>query len=373
MTLGILGAGQLGRMLAQAAARLGVECRFLAPPGETCVSDLGPLLQGDLDDDALIERFARGLDAVTFEWENLPVGVLERLARRVPVRPGPASLRCGQDRVSEKQFFRECGLQVQAFAPVDAPRDIEAALAAVPLPAMLKTRRMGYDGKGQARIDARDQLAEAHRHLGSVPCILEAFVPFEAEISLLAVRGIDVSGRADIRLWSPCRNEHRSGILDRTVSPASGIPAEVLEQAHRGISAALSRLDHEGVLCIEFFLHRGRLVANEMAPRVHNSGHWTIEGAETSQFENHVRAAVRMKLGPTGSRGVSALRNLVGDVPMPAASLPAGAHLHLYGKSPRPGRKLGHLTAVAQRESDAVAQADAAFAALNAQPASARG
>jgi len=328
--LGIVGAGQLGRMLAQAAARLGVECRFLAPPGETCVQGLGELLQGEMSDDVLLARFAKGLDAVTYEWENVPAEVLDRLSRLVPVRPGARSLRCAQDRIHEKQFFRGCGLAVQAFAPVDAPRDFVPALAGVPLPAMLKTRRMGYDGKGQARIETPDDLPTA-------------------------------------------RNEHRNGILDRTVAPASNVPEDSLARARAGIAATLNGLDHEGVLCIEFFVTRSGLVANEMAPRVHNSGHWTIEGAQTSQFENHVRAALRMPLGPTESEGVSVLRNLVGDVPAPGARLPDSVHLHLYGKSPRAGRKLGHLTAVAQRESDAMSAADAAFAALSAQPASARG
>jgi 5-(carboxyamino)imidazole ribonucleotide synthase len=371
--LGILGAGQLGRMIAQAAAPLGVQCRFLAPPGETCVEGLGELLQGDLADDALLTRFAEGLTAATYEWENVPAEVVERLARLVPVRPGARSLRCAQDRVHEKQFFRECGLSVQPFAPVDAPRDFAAALAAVPLPAMLKTRRMGYDGKGQARVDTAAELAAAFDRLGGVPCILEAFVPFEAEISIVAVRGVSASGGEDVRVWSPCRNEHRGGILDRTVAPAAGIPDDAIARARAGVSAVLSRLGHEGVLCVEFFLSRGTLVANEMAPRVHNSGHWTIEGAVTSQFENHARAALGMPLGETASRGVAVMRNLVGEVSVPDAPLPGSVRLHLYGKSPRAGRKLGHLTSVAQRESDAMSAADAAFAALNAQPASARG
>jgi 5-(carboxyamino)imidazole ribonucleotide synthase len=371
--LGIVGAGQLGRMLAQAAARLGVECRFLAPPGETCVQGLGELLQGEMSDDVLLARFAKGLDAVTYEWENVPAEVLDRLSRLVPVRPGARSLRCAQDRIHEKQFFRGCGLAVQAFAPVDAPRDFVPALAGVPLPAMLKTRRMGYDGKGQARIETPDDLPTAFERLGSVPCILEAFVPFESEMSMLAVRAVNADGADEVRLWAPCRNEHRNGILDRTVAPASNVPEDSLARARAGIAATMNGLDHEGVLCIEFFVTRSGLVANEMAPRVHNSGHWTIEGAQTSQFENHVRAALRMPLGPTESEGVSVLRNLVGDVPAPGARLPDSVHLHLYGKSPRAGRKLGHLTAVAQRESDAMSAADAAFAALSAQPASARG
>ena len=266
MKLGILGAGQLGRMLAQAAARLGVECRFLAPPGETCVQGLGELLQGDMSDDLLLARFAKGLDAVTYEWENVPAEAVERLSRLVAVRPGARSLRCAQDRVHEKQFFRGCGLAVQAFAPVDAPRDFVPALAGVPLPAMLKTRRMGYDGKGQARIDSPDDLPKAFERLGSVPCILEAFVPFESEMSLLGVRAVGGDGREEIRLWSPCRNEHRDGILDRTVSPATGLPEASLARARAGMAAALSGLDHEGVLCIEFFVSRGSLIANEMAP-----------------------------------------------------------------------------------------------------------
>jgi 5-(carboxyamino)imidazole ribonucleotide synthase len=360
-------------MLARAGQGLGMQFRFLSPPGETCVEGLGELVLGDLRDPALLDRFAQGLDAITYEWENVPVAAMDHLRRRVPVRPGPESLRIGQDRIQEKQFFRRCGLSVQAFAPVDAPRDFEMALQAVPLPGMLKTRRMGYDGKGQARVmDARD-LAAAFEMLGGVPCILEAFVPFESEISLLAVRGLDAGGTEEIRFWPACRNEHREGILDRTVSPASGVDPGVLQEAQRGVREALRHLGHEGVLCVEFFLAHGRLVANEMAPRVHNSGHATMEGALTSQFENHMRAVARMPLGPTEARGVMAMRNLVGAVACQQAPMPTGTFLHLYGKQPRARRKLGHVTSVAQREIDAVAACDAAFAALQAQPASARG
>ena len=373
MRIGVLGAGQLGRMLAQAGRALGMEFRFLAPPGETCVDGLGECMQGDLGDGALLDRFAAGLDAVTFEWENVPTAVLERLAPRVPVRPGVRSLQCGQDRVQEKQFLRECGLTVQAFAPVDAPCDFETALQAVTLPAMLKTRRMGYDGKGQTKVASREALPAAFAALGSVPCILEAFVPFEREVSMLAVRGVDAAGAENVRFWAPCGNEHRGGILDRTVAPAPGVQPATLERARSGVTSALRRLGHEGVLCVEFFLCRGELIANEMAPRVHNSGHWTIEGAVTSQFENHIRAVARMPLGSTASRGASVMRNLIGEVPHPDAALPASVALHLYGKSPRAGRKLGHLTSVAQQESIAMSDADAAFAALTAQPASARG
>jgi 5-(carboxyamino)imidazole ribonucleotide synthase len=373
MRVGILGAGQLGRMLAQAGAHLGMQCRFLSPAGETCVEGLGELMVGDLRDGELLDRFCNGLDAVTFEWENVPVSAVERLRRRVAVRPGPESLRIGQDRIQEKQFFRSCGLQVQPFWPVDAPRDFAAALQAVPLPAMLKTRRLGYDGKGQARVkDARD-LAAAFELLGGVPCILEAFVDFQSEISLLVVRGMQSSGTEEVHFWPACRNEHRDGILDRTVSPASGIDPAVEEAARQGVREVVRQLGHEGVLCVEFFLADGRLVANEMAPRVHNSGHWTIEGALTSQFENHMRAVMRLPLRPTGVRGVSALRNLVGSVACPDAALPPGTFLHLYGKQDRPRRKLGHVTSVAQRESDAMSACDAAFAALQGQPASARG
>ncbi|NBX24535.1 MAG: 5-(carboxyamino)imidazole ribonucleotide synthase [Planctomycetes bacterium] len=373
MKVGILGAGQLGQMLAQAAIDMGMTCRFLAPPGETCVEGLGDLTIGDLRDAAVLDRFAQGLDAVTYEWENVPVSAIDHLRRRVPVRPGPESLRIGQDRIQEKQFFRSCGLRVQAFAPVDAPRDFRMALQAVPLPAMLKTRRLGYDGKGQARVmDARD-LAAAFEMLGGVPCILEAFVPFDAEISLVAVRGVEHDGTEMIRFWPAFRNEHREGILDRSVSPASGMDAATLHEAQRGVREALRRLDHQGVLCVEFFLADGELIANEMAPRVHNSAHGTMEGAVTSQFENHMRAVAHMPLGSTEPRGVTAMRNLVGSVAQPQAAMPPGTFLHLYGKQPRPRRKLGHVTSVAQREIDAIAACDAAFAALQGQPASARG
>jgi len=373
MKIGVLGAGQLGRMLAQAGAPLGMSFRFLTPSPETCVQGLGECMHGDLNDKKLLDVFAQQLDAVTFEWENVPLNTIEHLARHLPVRPGANSLQCAQDRIREKQFFRECGLLVQAFAPVDAARDFQAALHAVSLPAMLKTRRMGYDGKGQAKILSREALAPAFQALGSVPCILEALVPFESEISLIAVRALDAAHHQDIRFWSACRNQHRDGILDRTIAPASGIPDSAIHRAHEGVRALLERLGHEGVLCVEFFLCRGELIANEMAPRVHNSGHWTIEGARTSQFENHLRAMARMPLGSTESLAVSVMQNLVGDIATPDAPLPAGTHLHLYGKTPRAERKLGHLTSVAQHESIALSQADVAFAALRGQLASERG
>ncbi len=372
MRIGILGAGQLGRMLAQAARSLGIETRFLAPMGETCVEGLGELVQGTLRDPALLDRFAVGLDAVTLEWENVPTVSLQYLSRRLPVRPGPRSLQVGQDRVQEKQFFAQHGLRVQPFAPVDGPRDFTAALQAVPLPAMLTTRRMGYDGRGQARVNTPADLAAASEWLGGVPCILEQFVAFTQEVSLVCVRGLNAQDRADIRFWSPCANRHQQGILDRTVAPAR-LPPAVLEQATAGVRRVVEALGHEGVLCVEFFLDAHGLVANEMAPRVHNSGHWTIEGAVTSQFENHMRAVARMPLGSTEARGISVMRNLIGQVPNPGALLPAGTHLHLYGKQPRPGRKLGHVTSVAQLQDDALSASDAAFAALQGQPASARG
>ncbi len=373
MNIGVLGAGQLGRMLAQAGGPMGFTFRFLSPESESCVSGLGEHLVGDMCDSSLLQRFAAGLDAVTFEWENVPLAAVDRLAQLLPVRPSSQSLACAQDRVLEKQFLNGCGLRVQAFAPIDGPQDFRVALEAVALPAMLKTRRMGYDGKGQAKVCKPHELELAWNALGSVPAIFERWIPFESEISILGVRGEDAHGNEDIRLWKPCKNFHQHGILQKTVSPASGVDEVVLHQAEQGVRTVLSRLRHEGVLCVEFFLEQGQLIANEMAPRVHNSGHWTIEGACTSQFQNHLLAVARRPLGSTDSPCVSVMCNLIGEVHNPRAALPPEVSLHLYGKSPRAGRKLGHLTSVAQRESVALERASEALAALVNQPASARG
>jgi len=361
VNIGIVGGGQLGQMLAQAGQKLGHSFKFLVPPGECCVESLGEVIRSDfLDQDALAE-FARGVDVFTFEWENVPLATLEALSHFAPMRPSPRCAAIAKDRIQEKKFFQAAGLNVQKFAAVSCLADMKSALEHVGVPAMLKTCGQGYDGKGQQRINDPSMLAHAYAQLGNVPCILEAFVPFDFEISLIAVRTKEMAApMASTLFYPPCRNQHINGILHQTTVPAEGVSPSVLQQTQVALKKMLETMDYEGVLCVEFFVlntpHGQQLIANEMAPRVHNSGHWSIEGAETSQFINHIKAITRQPLGSTALRGKSIMINLVGVIP-PALNAcqsfnkDMSKHIqnvavHIYGKSPRAGRKLGHITAV---------------------------
>ncbi len=353
MKLGILGAGQLGQMLALAAIPLGVQCRFYDTASETCADVAGPVTRGRWDDEGALLAWADGLDAITYEFENVPVDAAHLLSGRVPLYPPPAALQASQDRVSEKELFARLGIPTAPWSSVSSLRELETAAQRLGLPAVLKTRRLGYDGKGQITLRRPDECASAWERLGdTVPgLILEKRIAFEREVSLLAVRG-----RGGATAFYPLvENEHREGILHTSVAPAGG-PAglpELEREAQGYATRLLDELRYVGVLAIEFFVERGRLLANEMAPRVHNSGHWTLEGAATSQFENHVRAVLGWPLGSTVPVGCSGMLNLVGTLPpLPEVLALPGAHLHLYGKSPRPGRKLGHVTIVADQLDD---------------------
>ncbi|MBA3846245.1 MAG: 5-(carboxyamino)imidazole ribonucleotide synthase, partial [Planctomycetes bacterium] len=299
----------------------------------------------DYEDLDAVTAFAAAVQVVTFEFENVPEAAARALAARVPVHPPPAALARAQDRVSEKTLFAEHQLAVPPWRAVDDRAGLARAIAELGAPAVLKTRRMGYDGKGQAvlRTSAGDALDAAWRVVGGAPSILEAFVPFEREVSLIGVRAQDGA----CVFYPLIENVHRNGILHRSLAPAPDADA-LQRSAEAAMRRILDALAYVGVLTIEFFVHQGRLLGNEMAPRVHNSGHWTIEGAVTSQFENHLRAVVGLPLGSTAVNGVAAMVNLIGTVPPPAEVLAIpGAHLHLYGKSSRPGRKVGHVTVVA--------------------------
>ena len=363
-TVGILGAGQLGRMLALAGVPLGRRFALYDPDPKAPAASLGAFTCGSWDDGARLDALAASCDAVTYEFENVPVAVAERLAARVPVRPAPQALAVAQDRVSEKTLFGELGIETAPFSPVDGPADLARALDTIGLPAVLKTRRQGYDGKGQRVLRERAEAEAALSALGGRDLILEGFVPFTRELSILSVRGVDGS----TAFWPLVENVHREGILRLSTSPA--IASDATARAARELAGrVLTRLDYVGVLAIELFEHGGRLIANEMAPRVHNSGHWTIEGAATSQFENHVRAVIGWPLGSTEPRGFAAMANLVGSVP-PAEDvlrLP-GAHLHLYDKAARPGRKLGHVTFV-EPDREALTGSLRALARIVAEPA----
>jgi 5-(carboxyamino)imidazole ribonucleotide synthase len=341
VTIGILGGGQLGYMLALAGYPLGLHFRFLDPSPEAPVGRIAQRVTADYTDQAALEKFASGLELVTYEFENVPVEAARLLAERVPVYPPPAALEAAQDRLAEKDLFRKLGIATTEFAPVSNPAELAASVKTLGLPAVLKTSRMGYDGKGQWTLRTAEDVAKAKSELPPVNLILERFVPFTRELSVLAVR----SRTGEIAIYPLVENHHRSGILRLSLAPAPRLEPPIQRAAERAAHRVLESLKYVGVLAIEFFEHQGELLANEMAPRVHNSGHWTIEGAVTSQFENHLRAVLGLPLGSTGPAGHCAMLNLIGDLPESAEVLAVpDAHLHLYGKSPRPGRKLGHLT-----------------------------
>jgi 5-(carboxyamino)imidazole ribonucleotide synthase len=341
VTIGILGGGQLGYMLALAGYPLGLHFRFLDPSPEAPVGRIAQRVTADYTDEAALEKFANGLELVTYEFENVPVEAAKFLAERVPVYPPPAALEAAQDRLNEKGLFGKLGIATTEFAAVSNTRELDAAVKTIGLPAVLKTSRMGYDGKGQWILRTAEDVSKAKSELPDVQLILERFVPFSRELSVLAVR----SRSGEIAYYPLVENHHRGGILRLSLAPAPRLEAHIQHAAEDAARRVLESLKYVGVLAIEFFEFEGRLLANEMAPRVHNSGHWTIEGAITSQFENHLRAVLGLPLGSTGAAGHCAMLNLIGDLPeSPEVLAVPDAHLHLYGKSPRLGRKLGHVT-----------------------------
>ncbi len=342
MKVGILGAGQLGRMLALAGYPLGLRFRFLDPNPESPAAPLGEFIAADYDDPDALRRFADGLDVATYEFENVPASVADYLTGRVPaVHPHYGALAAAQDRLEEKEMFRRLGIPTAPFERVDSEEDLARAVEVLGLPAVLKTRRFGYDGKGQFVLRDGSDVGAAWAALGGSPLILEGFVAFERELSIIAVRGLG----GDVAFYPLVENHHREGILRLSLAPAPGVEPALQARAEGFARAVLEAFDYVGVLAIELFQRGDELLANEMAPRVHNSGHWTIEGAETSQFENHLRAICGLPLGSTAPRGHSAMLNLIGSVPPREAVLATpDAHLHLYDKAARPGRKLGHIT-----------------------------
>jgi 5-(carboxyamino)imidazole ribonucleotide synthase len=341
MTVGIVGAGQLGRMMALAGYPLGLDFLFLDRTGDTPGGQVAPSLCGEFSDAKLLAELARRSTVVTFDWENIAVDALRAVAKQTRVYPPLAALAAAQDRIAEKRTFERLGIATTRYAAVDTLRQLERAVAQVGAPGVLKTRRLGYDGKGQFVLRKAADVGAAWDALGGAPLIYENFVPFDCEISVIGVR----NARGETAIYPLNLNMHRGGILRVTRAPY-GSPA-LTTRATAAMKRVLRHFNYVGVLTIEFFVRRGRLVANEMAPRVHNSGHWTIEGAETSQFENHVRAVCGLPLGSTRARGHSAMLNLIGSVPDAASLLQQpGVHLHDYGKEARPGRKVGHVTLV---------------------------
>ena len=349
-TVGILGSGQLGRMLAMAALKIGLRCHVYAPEAEAPAYDAASARTvARFDDEAALSRFAEAVDVVTYEFENVPVACVEFLAQRRPVRPGARALALTQDRLVEKTFLSELGLPVAPFRAVDDDEGLKRAIGELGRPAVLKTRRLGYDGKGQALIREGSDAPALRRALGGGPMILEGFVAFEREASIVAARSLEGA----IATYDLCENEHERHILARTRVPARVGP-RVEERARAIAKRALEALDYVGALAVELFVARDaegaeRLIVNELAPRVHNSGHWTIEGAQTSQFEQHLRAIAGWPLGATARRGAIEMRNLIGDAAEEWRDILAepDLSLHRYGKlETRPGRKMGHVTRV---------------------------
>jgi 5-(carboxyamino)imidazole ribonucleotide synthase len=338
MVVGILGGGQLARMLALAGHPMGIRCMVLDPADDACSAPVAMHLHGAFDDRTLLDKLATSVDVITYEFENVPLESLRYLSSKVPVYPPLTALEATQDRLDEKNLFRELGIDTADFLPVSSQTELESAVEKIGLPSVLKTRRMGYDGKGQVVLKEAADVAGAWQQLGGVPAILEAFVPFDREVSDIVARARD----GEIAAWSLAENIHGNGILKLATSkPHDPVKPLALDYATR----LLEHLDYVGVLALEFFQLGDRLLANEFAPRVHNSGHWTIEGAETSQFENHLRAVAGLALGSTEPLELSVMINCIGEMPpLHRVMRIRGAHMHDYGKDPRPGRKVGHIT-----------------------------
>lgn len=341
--VGILGGGQLARMTALAGLPLGFEFVFLDPSGDACAAALGELVQAEFADAAAARSLAHRVDVLTFDFENVPADTARAAAAAgCPFQPGVLALEVCQDRLVEKDLLRALGIPVPDFCTVDGRTDLPAAIDRLGFPCVLKTRRMGYDGKGQVILDGPADVERAWQKIGGRPLIVEAFVPFEAECSLLAVR--DCNGQQGF--WPLIHNQHDDGML--VLSQPGSFPAELQAEAEDIATRLQRHFDYVGVMAVEFFLEQGKLSVNEIAPRVHNSGHWTIDGAATSQFENHLRAICGLPLGDTGMDRPSTMFNWIGELPDRDRLLRlAGLHWHEYGKRPRPGRKLGHATVTA--------------------------
>lgn len=356
-TVGILGAGQLARMLALAGRPLGLEFIFLDPARDACAAEFGTHICAGWDDEAALKSLGQRSDVVTFDFENVPEASASLIETLCPVYPPPRALYKSQDRLREKTLMQELDIPVAPFYPVSSRPDLLAALEEIGLPCVLKTRRFGYDGKGQAVLRFQEDMERAWQLLGDFELVCEGFVSFQAEASIIAARG----SNGQTVFWPLTRNLHRGGILAISMAPAFN---QVLqERAQAMIQSLLNHLDYTGVMALELFLVNGELLANEFAPRVHNSGHWTIDGARTSQFENHLRAICGLPLGATGITTPAVMFNLLGEMPACAGQQAAdhypipGLNWHDYHKTPRAGRKIGHVTVTADCATELQARA----------------
>ncbi len=345
-TVGILGAGQLGRMLAEAGQKLDLNFRFLDPATEISAKGLGEHHCAAYEDVDALEEFSNGLDHLTYEFENVSLESVNWLAKRVDTAPNSEALRVARDRSFEKNAFQDVGIPTPPFASVYFRDEFDEAIGRIGYPCVMKTRRFGYDGKGQRVIKNEEDAEKAWEELNGIPLFLEGFVPFDRELSLLAVR----NRAGECKFWPLVENHHREGILRVSIAPAPELDKELQALAEDYARRLLNKLNYVGVLAVEFFQTGKQLFANEMAPRVHNSGHWSIEGSQTSQFENHLRAVCDLDLGETECPPVySVMLNLIGEMPASIGKLvEKGYHLHDYDKAPRPGRKLAHITACSE-------------------------
>lgn len=344
MHIGVIGGGQLGRMMALAALPLGIRLVFLDPSAEACAGAAGVVVQGQYDDVEAVSRLLSQTQRVTFEFENVPPSTIEQIARQQPAFPSAQALATARDRWSEKGLFQQLGIALPPVASIGSQSDLDQAIDQIGLPTVVKTRTLGYDGKGQKVLREAADVEGAFAELGAVPLVLEGFIDFDHEVSCIGVRAIT----GEVLCYPLIRNEHRQGMLYRS----EPLPGHALQaEAEAALTAVMEALDYVGVLAFEFFVQGDRLLANEIAPRVHNSGHWTIEGCPTSQFENHIRAIAGLPLGETRQTQAVAMYNLIGQLPdLQAVLAIPGCHWHSYGKAPRAGRKLGHITITAATE-----------------------
>lgn len=345
--VGIIGAGQLGQMLGFAASKIGLECEFLDPAEQPPAAIAGHVTQAAFDDADALTALANACDVITYEFENVPVDALRAIETICPVLPPPLALECAQDRLTEKQLFESLQIPVPGYRTVDSAEDLQQAAKELGLPLVVKTRRLGYDGKGQVILRTTDDAAAVVSKLGGTSLIAERLVQFDREVSAIAAR----RANGDMVTYALSQNEHRAGILSVSRAPEGN--AELTATAHEYVERLMTQLHYVGVLALELFVQGEQLLANEFAPRVHNSGHWTIEGAKTSQFENHLRAITGMPLANTAVTGFPGMVNIIGAMPAKSAFDGIGEVIvHDYGKTRRPGRKLGHATIVGNSVAD---------------------
>lgn len=341
-TIGILGGGQLARMMALAGYPLGFRFVFFDPDRSACAGQVGSLIIADYNNELAIEEFCQQVDVVTLDFENVPVETVRRIANKKPVFPSADVLAIAQDRLLEKEFCQSIGVPTAAFTTINSLSELKFAAKKYNYSAVLKTRRMGYDGKGQYLIKQEDDINQIPDSVFQHDLIVEQLVAFKREVSVIVVRNAE----GDLKTWPLCENKHKEGILTTTMVPAKEEPLDAL--AFEYAQKMAEQLNYIGVMVVEFFQTESQVMVNEFAPRVHNSGHWTIEGAHTSQFENHLRAGLGLTLGDTGMNGMAAMLNWISAFPDSNLAISdIGVHWHIYGKEPRPGRKIGHTTLTA--------------------------